>query len=97
MKGSDKHLRKTKVDKLNALGRLRENVGLKREDVESKVKALQSAELSCSISYLCKLEKLGTDKKPSLQLALELCKMYGCKLEDIYPDLKEKLREYQAS
>lgn len=97
LEGSDSQLRKTKADKLNVLGKLRENVGLKREDVEAQIKDLRIVDLSCSASYLCKLEKTGTDKKPSLELALELCKMYKCKLEDIYPNLKDKLRETQAS
>ncbi|WP_080062656.1 helix-turn-helix domain-containing protein [Ruminiclostridium hungatei] len=85
-------MRKIKADKLNILGRLREDVGLKREEVEAHIKKLEIPDLSCSTSYLCKLEKLGTDKKPSLELAIELCKMYKCRLEDIYPNLKDKLK-----
>lgn len=90
-------MKKIKPDKLNVLGKLRENCGLRREDVEAKIRDLEILDLSCSVSYLCKLEKLGTDKKPSIELALELCKIYKCKLEDIYPKLKNKLRELQVS
>lgn len=73
-------MRKINQDKLNHLGRLRENSNLDRQTAAQK--------LECSEAFLSQIEKKGSLKKPSVNVAQKMCEVYGCSLDDIYPKKK---------
>jgi DNA-binding XRE family transcriptional regulator len=76
------NVKKLNADKLNNLGRLRENSNLDRRSA--------AKELGCSEAFLSYIERVGASKKPSVATAQKMCKLYKCKLEDIFPINKSK-------
>jgi len=69
-------MRKIKVDKLNKLGKQRNQSGYEREEAAKL--------LGCTTAHLCKIEKIGTLSKPSLALLEKMCEIYGCTLNDLF-------------
>ena len=74
-------LRTVNVDKLNHLGKLREDKMLDRKTV--------SKEIGCSEVFLSQIERKGATKRPSVNTAQKMCKLYKCSLEDIFPQNKK--------
>lgn len=71
-----------KPDTINQRGKLREKKSLSRKEAAEK--------LGCTQMCLSYVERKVNPKKPSIDLALKMCGLYGCTLEDIYPAPKKK-------
>lgn len=80
--------RKVKPDGIGKLGQLRQNVGLERKDV--------SEAIGCTVQFLNQIERRNKPNKPSLELAFALCKLYKCKLSDIYPEYRDQFKEFAS-
>lgn len=70
-------MKKIKIDKLNNIGKLREDSCIDRRTAAKN--------LECSEAFLCQIEKKGTAKKPSVSTAQKMCILYKCTLDDIFP------------
>lgn len=83
MKGSDAQMRQVNPDKLNHLGKLREDANVTRSKVVEAAK--------CTKQYLSHIEKKGVDVSGlGIEIAKEMCALYKCTLEDIFPSKKQK-------
>jgi transcriptional regulator with XRE-family HTH domain len=81
------NMKKVRVDRLNALGKLRESSNLSRKDV---VKKVVDSGFRCTEAHLCQIEKQGTKRKPSLDLAKKLAELYRCSIDNFFPSFEKK-------
>lgn len=77
--------RRVNFSKLNHLAKLRLTAGFSRKEASEKLKV--------SEQFIGQIERKNAVKKPSVELAHLMCKIYSCTLEDIYPSKKNTHRK----